>query len=109
MRVGDRAMAALNAHPHERFLASQRSPAITARRVYDHRFRQAICETGDPGLFDSVVSIPRGTAKSWLRRGRPRVVSLDEGDFEAADALQAELMGMGVFVNDRKKTWEASK
>ena len=23
--------------------------------------------------------------------------------------LQAELNGMGVFVNDRKKTWEASK
>lgn len=58
---------------------------MPARRVYDHRFRQAICETGDPGLFDSVVSIPRGTAKSWLRRGRPRVVSLDEGDFEVAE------------------------
>uniref|UniRef100_A0A7S0DUT6 Cysteinyl-tRNA ligase anticodon binding domain-containing protein n=1 Tax=Phaeocystis antarctica TaxID=33657 RepID=A0A7S0DUT6_9EUKA len=31
------------------------------------------------------------------------------GDFDAADAIQAELNGMGVFVNDRKKTWEASK
>ena len=30
-------------------------------------------------------------------------------DFDAADAIQAELRAMGVFVNDKKKTWEKSR
>ena len=29
-------------------------------------------------------------------------------DFEAADALQAELLAMGIWLNDRQRTWEAS-
>ncbi len=62
--------------------------ATSARRSYDHRFRQAICETGDPGLFDSVVPIPRSTAKSWLRRGQAKVISLDDDEFEVADLRQ---------------------
>ena len=30
-------------------------------------------------------------------------------DFDAADAIQAELLAMGVWVNDKQRTWEASK
>ena len=60
-------------------------PAMRGRRSYDHRLRQAICETGDTRMFDSVVSIPRGTAASWLRRGRANIVSLDDGDFEVVE------------------------
>ena len=51
----------------------------------DHRLREAVCDAGDPALLDSCVAIPRSTARSWLRRGRPRVVTLDEGEFEVAE------------------------
>ena len=67
------------------FCAHGLSIARPARRTYDHRFRQAICDTGDPALFDGCVSIPRSTAKSWLRRGPANVVSLDDGGLEVAE------------------------
>lgn len=65
--------------------ATRAPPAMSVRRSYDHRFRQAICETGDTRMFDSVVPIPRSTAKSWIRRGRANIVSLDEGEFEVVE------------------------
>jgi len=65
--------------------ASLLPAAMPVRRKYDHRFRQAICDTGDPGLFDSVVSIPRSTAKSWLHRGPATVIFLDDDEFEVAE------------------------
>lgn len=64
------------------FLAST---AIASRRTYGHRIRQAICATGDPTLFDSVMTIPRSTARSWLRRDRPSIVLLDDEGQELAD------------------------
>ncbi len=66
-------------------LHSRYSTLRSGRRTYDHRLRAAICDANDPSLFDSCVAIPRSTARSWLRRGRPQVVSLDEGDFEVAE------------------------
>ncbi len=60
-------------------------PRGQGRRTYDHRLREAICDTGDPGLFDSCLTIPRSTARSWIRRGRLGVVSLDDGEFEVAE------------------------
>lgn len=37
-----------------------------------------------------------------------RVVMKKARDFDAADAIQAELLAMGVWVNDKTRTWEAS-
>ncbi len=61
------------------------SSARPGRRTYDHRLREAIFAAGDPALFESCLSIPPSTIRSWLSRGLPHVVSLDEGDFEAAE------------------------
>ena len=41
---------------------------LRSRRTYDHRIREMICETGDPGLFPE-LKIRRSTIRSWLRRG----------------------------------------
>ena len=49
----------------------------TARRTYDHRIRKAICASGNPSLFPD-LEIPRSAAVSWIRRGSPDVVELDE-------------------------------
>jgi hypothetical protein len=48
-------------------------------RSYDHRIKEQIIRSGDPGLFPE-LEIPRSTAASWNRRGVGEVVSLDEGD-----------------------------
>lgn len=48
----------------------------SGRQIYDYRFRQAIWETGDPDLFGNYVK--PATAKSWIRRGCPDVLMLDE-------------------------------
>jgi len=47
-----------------------------SRRSYDHRIREIVCETGNPGIFQH-LRIPRSTTASWLSRGRRSVVSLD--------------------------------
>ena len=49
---------------------------LHTRRIYDHRIREMICETGDPGLFPE-LKIPRSTIRSWLHRGIPDVVTCD--------------------------------
>jgi len=48
-------------------------------RAYDHRIKEQIIRSGNPGLFPE-LEIPRSTASSWIRRGLGEVVSLDEGD-----------------------------
>ena len=55
--------------------------SATARKQYDHRIRQAIVKTGNPGLFPK-VDIPDSTWRSWLRRGVADVVTLDARDAE---------------------------
>ncbi len=44
------------------------------RQIYDHRIREAICESRDPGLFPE-LNIPNSTIRSWLHRGVPDVVT----------------------------------
>ncbi len=46
------------------------------RRIYDHRIRAAICESGERELFPE-LSIPRSTIRSWIHRGLPNVVTCD--------------------------------
>ena len=38
-----------------------------------------------------------------------RVEAKKERDFDTADALQSELLAMGIYIDDRKRTWEAAK
>jgi hypothetical protein len=47
---------------------------LPARRSYDHRNREMICETGDPDLFPE-LKIPRPTIRRWLHRVIPDVVT----------------------------------
>ena len=56
----------------------------TARKQYDHRIRQAIVKTGDPGLFPK-LAIPESTTRSWLSRGVGDVVTLDARDTELVE------------------------
>ena len=49
----------------------------TYKRVYDYRIREAVCASGNPNLFPE-LDISRSTALSWIRRGCPEVVALDE-------------------------------
>ena len=52
------------------------SQPLRSRRSYDHRIREIVCQTGNPGIFQH-LRIPRSTTASWLSRRRPSVVSLD--------------------------------
>jgi len=56
-------------------------------RVYDYRIREQVVRTGNPDLFPH-LEIPRGTALTWLRRGMPDVVWLDEPDNDNAKLRQ---------------------
>ena len=47
---------------------------LPPRQSYDHRIREAICESRDPGLFPE-LNIPNSTIRSWLHRGVPDVVT----------------------------------
>ncbi len=55
----------------------------STQRVYDYRLREQIVRTGNPDLFPE-REIPRGTILTWLRRGMPEVVWLDEPDGDNA-------------------------
>jgi len=59
---------------------------LRARRTYDHRIREMICETGDPRLFRE-LKIPRSTIRSWLCRGIPDVVTCDSLSAEKTELL----------------------
>jgi len=51
----------------------------STHRVYDYRIREHIVRTGNPDLFPE-LEIPRGTTLTWIRRGMPDVVWLDDPD-----------------------------
>ena len=53
--------------------------ATLPRRSYDHRIREAICETRDPDLFPE-LQIPSSTIRCWLHRGAV--------DVETAEVLE---------------------
>jgi len=55
------------------------------RRAYDHRIHELVCTTGDVTLARR-LGVPERTERSWLRRGRREVVSLDDGDDGGAGA-----------------------
>jgi len=50
--------------------------SIPRQRVYDHRIRQLVWETGDPHLFPE-LHIPRSTLAGWLKDPPPEVVITD--------------------------------
>jgi transposase InsO family protein len=57
-------------------------------RNYDHRLKRAIWKAGDPDLFPD-LDIPPSTAKGWIRKGVPFVVTADEFD-QQSDVLVIE-------------------
>jgi hypothetical protein len=65
-----------------------------------------VCAAGDPRLFESCLSIPPSTVRSWLQRGVPQVVSLDEGHFEVSysnsiiEAYWRSLKHQWLFLNE---------
>ena len=61
-------------------------------RIYDYRIRDQIVQTGNPDLFPH-LEIPRGTALTWIRRGMPDVVWLDQPDDDNA-RLRERIAGL---------------
>src|ERR1039457_3397621 len=62
----------------------------TCRRTYDHRLRELAYHAGDPGVAQR-MGVPRSTARSWMRRGMPEVVTLDVLDSDAGE-LRAQIV-----------------
>ncbi len=62
---------------------------LHARRTYDYRIQEAICESGDRDLFPE-MNIPRSTIRSWIHRGATDVVTCGFADDERAE-LVAEI------------------
>ena len=62
---------------------------LHARRTYDYRIQEAICESGDRDLFPE-LNIPRSTIRSWIHRGTTDVVACGFADDERAE-LVAEI------------------
>jgi hypothetical protein len=52
------------------------------RNAYDHRLRELVCRARDLDLAGR-LGVPRGTAKSWLRRGARSVVTVGALDADA--------------------------
>jgi len=52
------------------------------------------------------ADVDQGAVEGMLAR---RLEAKRAKDFDGADAIQDSLNAMGVFVNDKKKTWESSK
>ena len=46
------------------------------QNVYDHRLRDMVRQTDDPG-YATAAGVPRSTAAGWLRRDLQPVVSID--------------------------------
>lgn len=65
-------------------------PETTCRRTYDHRLRELAYHAGDPGVAQR-LGVPRSTARSWMRRGMPEVVTLDVLDSDAGE-LRAQIV-----------------
>jgi hypothetical protein len=65
------------------------------RRTYDHRLRELAYHAGDPGIAQQ-LGVPRSTARSWIGRGMPDVVSLEVADKDAAGgSLPRRALGSG--------------
>ena len=56
------------------------------RQSYDHRIREAICESRDPDLFPE-LEIPNSTIRSWLHRGVPDVITSELVNREHSELL----------------------
>jgi len=67
-----------------------RVPENACRRTYDHRLRELAYHAGDPGVAQR-LGVPRSTARSWIRRGMPDVVTLDVLDPDAGE-LRAQVV-----------------
>ena len=50
---------------------------VPIRRTYDYRIREFVCQTGDTKVLRH-LGIPRSTAATWIARGCPSVVSIDD-------------------------------
>ena len=46
------------------------------QQTYDHRLRDLVCATGDPGVL-AELGVPRSRALGWLRRDYQPVVTAD--------------------------------
>ena len=60
------------------------------QRVYDHRLRRLVWETGNPHLFPE-LNIPRSTLAGWLKEPPPDVVTadlLETSDLEMARKMK---------------------
>ena len=62
------------------------------RRLYDHRLRRLVRQTGDTQLAVQ-NGVPRSTARDWLRLSTPEVVSLDVLSM-SEEALQQEVIAL---------------
>ena len=67
-----------------------RVPETACRRTYDHRLRELSYHAGDPSVAQR-LGVPRSTARSWMRRGMPDVVTLDVLDSDAGE-LRAQVV-----------------
>ena len=52
-----------------------------ARRTYDYRIQEAICESGDRELYPE-LDIPRSTIRSWIHRGAPEVITAEQAIYD---------------------------
>ena len=69
----------------------------TPRKTWDPRIRAQIVATGNADLFPE-LGIPRSTIATWLRRGEPDVVWLDDGHEEVTVNLRARIAHLEVRV-----------
>ena len=68
------------------------TPETRTRRRYDHRLRGLVHSSGNIGLAIQ-NGVPRSTAKDWLRRPTPTVVTLDVTAM-TEDALREEVVAL---------------
>ena len=66
------------------------TPQTRTRRSYDHRLRRLVHSTGNLELAIE-NGVPRSTARDWLRRPSPKVVTLDVAAM-TEDALRREVV-----------------
>jgi putative transposase len=59
------------------------------QRAYDHRLRELVRQSGDPGIATR-LGVPRSTAAGWLKGSRPPVLTVRHID-EAEEALRREV------------------
>jgi len=57
------------------------------KKTYDHRVKFAIARSKNPYLFPE-LNIPLSTAKNWIHRGVPEVVSIEAFDLEKYQLIE---------------------